>query len=151
MQSMAGEGRRAFLGHGTRTAELATVRPDGRPPVVPVWFWLDGDDRLFTVHGETVAARNLLRNRRAARCVDDESPPSAFVTVEGPVALSADPIELPAWATRIGARYLGEDQAAAGELLVRLSPVITVAQTGIADWERGKRGARMTTRSLSPV
>lgn len=32
--------QRAFLLEGTRTAKLATVRKDGRPHVVPVWFEL---------------------------------------------------------------------------------------------------------------
>ena len=34
---------RAFLLHATRTGKLATVRPDGRPDVVPIWFALDGN------------------------------------------------------------------------------------------------------------
>jgi Pyridoxamine 5'-phosphate oxidase len=32
---------RAFLLHGTRTAKVATVMPDGTPHVAPVWFVLD--------------------------------------------------------------------------------------------------------------
>ena len=42
--------RRAFLTHGTRTGKLATVRADGSPHVVPIWFTLDHDDTVvFTV------------------------------------------------------------------------------------------------------
>jgi Pyridoxamine 5'-phosphate oxidase len=36
--------RRAFLTTGTRTGKLATVRADGSPHVVPVWFVLDDED-----------------------------------------------------------------------------------------------------------
>ena len=35
--------QRAFLLYGTRTGKLATVREDGRPHVVPIWFVMDGD------------------------------------------------------------------------------------------------------------
>lgn len=36
-----------FLRAGAPTAHLATVRPDGRPHVVPVWFVVDGRDLVF--------------------------------------------------------------------------------------------------------
>ena len=45
---MTDEEWRAFVLEGTRTAKVATVRPDGRPHVAPVWFVLDGDDVVFT-------------------------------------------------------------------------------------------------------
>src|SRR5258705_232539 len=45
-----------FLAYGTRTAKLATIRADGRPHVVPVWFVLDGDDIVFTTGTTTVKA-----------------------------------------------------------------------------------------------
>ncbi len=38
----------SFLLDRPRTAKLATVRDDMRPPIVPVWFDLDGDDFIFT-------------------------------------------------------------------------------------------------------
>ena len=40
--SMLTAEQRAFLMEQVRTAKLATVRKDGRPHVVPVWFDLDG-------------------------------------------------------------------------------------------------------------
>ena len=43
MHEMSDEERRAFLLEGTRTGKLATIRRDGRPHVVPIWFLLDGD------------------------------------------------------------------------------------------------------------
>ena len=33
----------AFLGAPARCTKLATIREDGRPHVVPVWFTLDAD------------------------------------------------------------------------------------------------------------
>jgi PPOX class probable F420-dependent enzyme len=132
---------RAFLLEGTRTAALATVRPDGRPHVAPIWFTLDCDDLLFNTGENTVKGANLQRDGRVALMVDDEEPPFAFVSIEGDVSLSDDLDTMRYWATRIAARYMGEDQAEAygkrnavpGELLVRVRPTKIVAVKGVAD------------------
>ena len=113
-------------GHGPR---------DGRPHVAPVWFTLDGDDLLFNTGENTVKGANLQRDGRVALMVDDEEPPFAFVSIEGDVSLSDDLDTMRYWATRIAARYMGEDQADAygkrnavpGELLVRVRPTKIVA------------------------
>src|SRR5215216_7626724 len=132
---MTSDETRAFLLEGTRTAALATVRPDGRPHVAPVWFTLDGDDLLFNTGENTVKGANLQRDGRLALMVDDEEPPFAFVSIEGDASLSDDLDTMRDWAIRIAARYMGEDQADAygkrnavpGELLVRLHPTRIVA------------------------
>jgi PPOX class probable F420-dependent enzyme len=119
---------RDFLSSGTRTGKLCTVRSDGSPHVAPIWFVLDGDDLLFNTGRETVKGRNLLRDGRAALCVDDERPPFSYVTVSGPVSVSEDLEQVRHWAGRIGARYMGEERGrefaerngVPGELLVRL-------------------------------
>ena len=141
MHLMTPDETRAFLLAGTRTAALATVRADGRPHVAPVWFTLDGDDLLFTTGDNTIKGANLQRDGRVALMVDDEEPPFAFVSIEGDVSLSDDLDTMRHWATRIAARYMGEDQAAAygkrnavpGELLVRLRLTRIVAVKGVAD------------------
>jgi PPOX class probable F420-dependent enzyme len=132
---------RAFLLAGTRTAALATVRADGRPHVAPVWFTLDGNDLLFNTGESTIKGANLRRDARVALMVDDEEPPFAFVSIEGDVSLSDDLDTMRYWATRIAARYMGEEQADAygrrnavpGELLVRVRPTKVVAVKGVAD------------------
>jgi PPOX class probable F420-dependent enzyme len=141
MHLMTPDETRAFLLAGTRTAALATVRADGRPHVAPVWFTLDGDDLLFNTGEDTVKGANLRRDGRVALMVDDEEPPFAFVSIEGDVSLSDDLDTMRYWATRIAARYMGEDQAEAygkrnavpGELLVRVHPTKIVAIKGVAD------------------
>ncbi len=132
----------AFLSTGTRTGKLATVRPDGRPHVAPVWFVTDGRDLVFTTHRDTVKGRNLAADPRAAITVDLEEPPYAFVTVEGTVVLQdeEDPATKLAWATRIGARYMGVDRGeeygrrngVPGEYLVRLTPTNRVGMAEMA-------------------
>jgi hypothetical protein len=137
---MTPEQVRSFLGAGTRTAELATVRADGRPHVVPVWFVLDGDDAVFTTGAESVKGRALRRDPRVALCVDDERPPYAFVTVTGEASLSTDLDELLRFATKIGGRYMGADQAqefgrrnaVPDELLARVTRATVVADTDVA-------------------
>jgi PPOX class probable F420-dependent enzyme len=132
---MSAEEARAFLAEGTRTGKLATVRTDGSPHVVPIWFVLDGDDLVFTTAADTVKGRALRRDGRAAICVDLERPPFAYVMVAGTVEISDDLDEMLSWATRIAARYEGADRAdefgrrnaVAGELLVRLRPSRVVA------------------------
>src|SRR5438270_9937020 len=103
MQTFTDE-QRAFLLHGTRTAKLATVRKDGRPHVVPIWFTLDGETIVFTTVEHAVKAANIRRDARVCLCVDDETPPYAYIMVEGTATWSADLDALLHWATRIGGR-----------------------------------------------
>ncbi|MFJ6947033.1 PPOX class F420-dependent oxidoreductase [Streptomyces wuyuanensis] len=132
---------RAFLGQGTRTAKLSTVRADGSPHIAPVWFLLDGDDMVFSTGKETVKGRNLARDGRVALCVEDDRPPFSFVVVQGRAELSEDPEQLRQWATRIAARYMGEDRAeeygarngVPGELLVRVRAEKVQALADVAD------------------
>ncbi|MFF3752355.1 PPOX class F420-dependent oxidoreductase [Streptomyces sp. NPDC002018] len=131
----------AFVSEGTRTAKLSTVRADGSPHIAPVWFVLDGDDLVFNTGRETVKGRNLLRTGRAALCVDDERPPFAFVVIQGRAEIDEEPEQLRAWATRIAARYMGEERAeefgerngVPGELVVRLKADKVSAYAAVAD------------------
>ena len=143
MQKMSKTEAYEFLATGTRTGKLATVRADGRPHVAPIWFVLDGDDLIFNTWHESVKGKNLVRDGRIALTVDEEIAPYAFVLVEGTVEITEDdPAESLKWATRIGARYMGTDQAEAfgqrnsvpGELLVRVKVDKIIAQKELAAW-----------------
>jgi PPOX class probable F420-dependent enzyme len=133
---------RAFVSHGTRTGKLATTRANGQPHVAPIWFVLDDDGRfVFTTGADTVKGKALRRDPRVCLCVDDDRPPFSFVTIEGSAEVSHDLEAMLHWATRLGARYMGEDRArefgrrnaVPTELLVRITPIRVVAQAGIAD------------------
>lgn len=138
---MSDEERRAFLLAGTRTAKLAVSRRNGAPHVVPIWFVLDGDDIVFTTGEDTVKGKSIRRDGRVALCVDDDHPPFSFVAVEGTATVSRDADDLLLWATRIGSRYMGADNAeqfgrrnaVPEELLVRVAPTKTVAKAGVSD------------------
>jgi PPOX class probable F420-dependent enzyme len=121
-----------FIDEKPRTGHLATVREDGRPHVATIWIAVDREreEIVFNTGITSVKGKNLLRTGYAALAVDDDEPPFSFVTLEGPVTLSEDPVELRRWSTILGGRYMGEDQAEAygerngvpGEYLVRLRP-----------------------------
>lgn len=127
---------REFLMTGTRTAKLATVRPDGRAHVAPVAFVLDGDDLLFSTAATSVKGRALLRGGEVALAVDDEQKPYPFVIVEGTVSTSEDLDELLRWCTAVGGRYMGADHAdefakrnaVPGQVLVRVTPTRIIAR-----------------------
>lgn len=125
----------AFLTEGTRTGKLSYMSATGQPLVVPVWFIVDDGCIVFNTGRETAKARALARDPRTAVCVDLESPPFAYVQVQGTAELSEDPAELLRTATEIGARYMGASRAEVfgkrnavpGELVVRLRPVKVLA------------------------
>jgi PPOX class probable F420-dependent enzyme len=131
----------AFLDHGTRTGKLATARANGAPHVAPIWFVRDGDDLVFNTGAGTVKGKALARDNRVALCVDDEQPPFSFVIVEGVAEISDDEDEKLSWATKIGGRYMGAENAEAfgrrnavpDELLVRLRPTRIIATADLAD------------------
>jgi PPOX class probable F420-dependent enzyme len=132
--------QRNFLMEQVRTVQVATVRKDGRPHVVPVWFALDGDTIIFTTWHTTIKAVNIRRDGRVCLCVDDERPPFSYIQIEGTAVLSADSEALSYWSTRIAGRYMGEDLAEAygkrnsveGELLVRVTPTKIVFVKDVA-------------------
>jgi PPOX class probable F420-dependent enzyme len=106
-----------------------------------VWFVLDGDDLVLTTGERTVKGRNLARDGRVSICVDDERPPFAFVLINGRAELSGDLETMRHWATRIGARYMGQEaaegfgarNAVPGEVLVRVRIEKVVALSGMTD------------------
>ncbi|MBP8534994.1 PPOX class F420-dependent oxidoreductase [Streptomyces sp. MK37H] len=140
-QNMTKDQWQKFVTEGTRTAKLATVRADGSPHLAPVWFLLDSDDLVFNTGQETVKGRNLARDGRLTICVDDDRPPFAFVTLRGRAELIDDLGQVRDWATRIAARYMGEDRAeeygarngVPGELLVRVRIDKVLALSGVAE------------------
>ncbi len=142
MKEMTKAEYREFLLRGTKTGKLATVRRDGRPHVVPIWYDLDGDTLVFTTGGESVKYKSMKRDPRVSLTVDDQTPPYSYVMIEGTVSFSEDPGELLRWATRIGGRYMGADKAEAygkrnsspGEVIVRIIPSKVSAYKDVAGW-----------------
>ena len=139
---MSKEEIQTFLMSGTLTGKISTVRKDGRPHVVPIWFILDKDDSnikvVFTTGQDSSKAKHMLRDSRVSLCVDDQTPPFSFVVIDGIAEINKEPDlrELLKWATKIAGRYMGQDKAedygkrnaVKGEFLVRIRPTKVIAQ-----------------------
>lgn len=133
--------QRNFLTTEAHTGKLATVRQDGRPHVVPIWFDLDGDTIVFTTGDTSVKARNIKHDPRVSFCVDDEKPPFSFMQIDGIATLSDDKTALLHWATSVGGKYMGADKAeiygkrnaVEGELVVRITPTKVIIVQDLAD------------------
>ncbi len=70
----------------SRNVWLATVYPDGRPHVAPVWF-VYVDDRIWIGTGvDSVRVRNLRNNSAASACLEDGAAP---VIAQGTVVIHA--------------------------------------------------------------
>ena len=142
MPEMTESEYRKFMTEGTKTGKLATVNEDGSPHVTPIWYCMDGDDFVFTTGGNTLKALNMKRDRRVSMSVEDQAPPYSFVRIDGTASISSDPEEMLKWATRIGGRYMGAENAEAfgkrnsseGEVLVRLRPSKIIAYSDVTAW-----------------
>jgi PPOX class probable F420-dependent enzyme len=67
---------------------LASVRPDGRPHVMPVWGIWDGEALWFSTSNGSRKSRNLLADPRCTMTTADALSP---VVMDGRVTLLTDP------------------------------------------------------------
>ena len=86
---------------------LSTVRPDGRPHLVPVWFLWEGSTILLFSIPENQKVRNLRQNNRVVAALDDTYEGDDVVTLEGTAELLNDPAVTPLMPAYI-AKYAGE-------------------------------------------
>ena len=124
-----------------RTAKIGVVAKNGAPLVAPIWVARDGDRLVFNTGADTAKGRAIRRDPRVSLCFDDETPPFSFVIVHGTAEVSEELPEVRRWASIIGGRYVGDDQAEAygerngvpGELLVTVTPTKVIGELDIAD------------------
>ncbi|MFN2604508.1 MAG: PPOX class F420-dependent oxidoreductase, partial [Gemmatimonadaceae bacterium] len=118
-----------FLMKDTFTGKLATVKKNGSPHVVPIWFVIkevNSRNRnrnrnrnkigniYFTTGRDSVKAKNIQRDDRVSICVDDQAPPFSFVSICGNAKLIPyRQKEVLKWATKIAERYMGRKNAEA--------------------------------------
>lgn len=81
---------------------LATVWPDGRPHLTPVWGVWHEDALWFSCGRRSRKARNLARNPATRAATDDPVHP---VVVEGTAAALSDPDAVAGFAARSDAKY----------------------------------------------
>ena len=117
-----------------RTDEIAwfvTVRPDGTPVPVPVWFTWDGESVLLYSQPRTGKLRNIAANPRVSLHLDTDEHGDDMVVVTGTARVdgSVPPMhELPAYAEkyrgRIDASFSGKfaEVAADYSVPIRIVP-----------------------------
>jgi PPOX class probable F420-dependent enzyme len=66
-------------------ANLATVMPDGRPQVTPVWVDYDGKHVLFNSALGRVKDKNVRRDPRVSLAIQDPENPYRYLEVRGRV------------------------------------------------------------------
>jgi PPOX class probable F420-dependent enzyme len=87
---------------GSHDYWLATVRPDGRPHVMPVWGLWDDGALWFSSALASRKARNLAADPRCTATTDDARRP---VVVEGAAARMRDPSAIERFTAGINAKY----------------------------------------------
>ena len=131
--TMTKEEREAFLAEVH--VAIISIPESGRGPLtVPVWYAFvpDGEFHIWT-GGNSRKARLLHEAGRFSLCVQQETPPYKYVSVEGPV-VAIEPIQLERDLRPLAYRYmgveegknfirsLGGDSAGTGDILVRMKP-----------------------------
>jgi PPOX class probable F420-dependent enzyme len=124
---------------GDHIAWLTTIRPDGRPHSVPVWFlWHDGQVLTFSEPG-TQKTRNLRAHGDALLALETGAGGDEVVILDGSAEISGEPAA--AWLDRIGEAYqtkYADGLRALGltleQMAVRYSEVIVLSPRKLTAW-----------------
>jgi len=130
--SMSRTEREAFLA-GTHVAILSVADGTRGPLSLPVWYRYEPGGAVRIVTGRTSRKLGLIKKAgRVSLCVQTETAPYLYVTVEGPATIGEPDYETDVRGVAI--RYLGEQvgemylamtaeqRAGEGEVLVSLRP-----------------------------
>jgi PPOX class probable F420-dependent enzyme len=125
--------REAFLA-GLHVGILSLAEEGRGPLSVPIWYAYEpGGELRFVTEQDSRKGRLLAKTRRVSLCVQTETPPYKYVSVEGPV-LALEPAEVERDARPLARRYLGRElgdryieetggsEARGGSVLVRVRP-----------------------------
>lgn len=83
MPKLSNQEMEEFLAERGHLARIATLKPDGAPSVVPVWFILENGKIHITPRKHSEFGRNLRRDPRVAITIDEEGGVYRKVVVEG--------------------------------------------------------------------
>ncbi len=139
----------AFLSQSL-LARIATVRPDGRPHVVPIWFTWDGTSIYMETPPTFIKAKNLMVNPRCAITVDITEGGLRFkaVVLEGVVELLTERQYVLNMVRCIYQKYLGPEgiQAPTPHRMINDSEhvIIKMTPSRILTWD-------YTPDTLAPI
>ena len=128
--TMTKEEREAFLAD-VHVAVISVAEDGHGPLVVPIWYSYEPGAEVRIITGRTSRKGRLLeRAGRFSLCVQTETPPYRYVSVEGPiVAVEAPDIERDGrplahryLGTELGDRYIEDTRDVVGNVLVRMRP-----------------------------
>ncbi len=94
----------------TTLGHLATVDPNGRPQVNPVWFIWDGQQILLSVKSETSKYRNMRDNPNVAISFSDLTRPDRYLEIRGSV-IELKLFDNLSWVNHLARKYTGADFA----------------------------------------
>jgi PPOX class probable F420-dependent enzyme len=90
-------------------ANLATLMPDGRPQVTPVWCDFDGQHVLINTAAGRQKDKNLQRDGRVALAIQDPDNPYRYLEVRGRVTeRTLDGADQ--HVDKMAKKYLGQDK-----------------------------------------
>ena len=100
--------REAFL--AATHVGIVSITEEGRGPLtIPVWYRYEPGGELRFATGDTSRkARLLQRAGRASLCVQTETPPYKYVSVEGPISIAGAP-DHERDVREVALRYLGPE------------------------------------------
>lgn len=115
---------------------LSTVRRDGRPHTVPVWFLWDGSTILIFSQPDNLKIRNLRNNPNVSLALDDTDDGSDVAAVEGKAELLAEPslnLNIPAYFEKYGTSI--QDMGQTPESMAKVySQPIRITPTKFVGW-----------------
>jgi PPOX class probable F420-dependent enzyme len=125
--SMTQEEREAFLAE-VHVAVIGLDRRDRAPLTVPIWYVYEpGGDLWIMVESGSVKQRLIDRAGRFSLCVQSETPPYKFVSIEGPVT-SVRPSDKDRDERLMARRYLGKEM---GDVYIEVSKTDPANQPGL--------------------
>ena len=130
---------------------LSTVRPDGRPHLVPIWFWWDGEAVLFASKPHACKVGNLVANAECMLAIGDTDADFDVALIEARAELAAMPTEQLLAVGLLG-KYLDRMEAAgldATTFAETYSQVVRVVPTRWLPWHG--RSARPAWRAPTGV
>ncbi len=109
-RAMNREEREAFLAD-VHVGVIGIDRPGRGPLCVPIWYMYEpGGDIWITIETGSLKEKLLRQVDRFSLCVQQETPPYKYVSVDGPI-ISIEPSVKDRDEFAVAARYLGEKLA----------------------------------------
>ncbi len=131
-----------------RTVHIASINPDGRPHLVPMWFELDDEGLIvFTTYGKAQKVRNLERDPRVTAMLAGGEAYNEIhgMSIDGEAEVVRDPHVTMRTLALIGAKMAGRprpdpdpDVEPAGQALKRVT--VRLHPKRVRSWDHSKLG-----------